>query len=735
VRRHSIALLAASVLALRVGASAQNPITPVALPVTPAAVAPTKHPPVPSLYWLVPDSALSRSSSASAPTSADARLAKGAMLIGSGDYAAGLDLVRGAEPTSPALADYRRYYIAVALIGLQRVEEATAVLGSISDDVKGYLAEGAALRKAEVAEARGDADKAADILEHLGHEKTLTPREQIYLRLATVLDVAGERDEALKAYSRVYYEFPLSTEAAAAQDGIERLQTPALIPPDRFRLELDRAERLFSAKRWAQARPAFVTLARAAGSDDRELIDLRIAECDYYLGRYAASRDGVRPYLRGTAREAEARFFYLTAMRALGDFQSYVSLAQDLVSDHGDSAWAEETLNNLALHYVDRDDDESADRVFRELARRFPKGRYAERAAWRTGWWAYKTGRYADTAEIFEAAAVTFPRADYRPSWLYWAARSRDRLGDRGTANALYRIVAADYLNSYYGRLASAILTSRQDAAVPKNVSIETVAKAPGALVATDALIRALVVAGMYDDALNEVEYARQAWGDSSPLQATAAWIRHRRGLQDGASARFADVRGAITTMRRAYPQFMAAGGEQLPADLLRVIFPLDYWPLIKKYSDTYKLDPYLMTALIAQESTFTSDVRSSANAVGLMQLIPPTARRYAKKIGVPYSARVLTQPETNIRLGMRYFKDLVDRFGSPHLALAGYNAGENRVSQWLGERPRFEQDEFIDDIPFPETQNYVKRILGTADDYRRLYGGGTLSVTTAARR
>jgi soluble lytic murein transglycosylase len=182
--------------------------------------------------------------------------------------------------------------------------------------------------------------------------------------------------------------------------------------------------------------------------------------------------------------------------------------------------------------------------------------------------------------------------------------------------------------------------------------------------------------------------------------------------------------------MKRAYPQYLAAGGENLPPEVLGVIFPLDYWPLIKKYSDANGLDPYLMAALIAQESTFTADVRSSANAWGLMQLLPSTGRRYAKRLGLrPYSTASLKRPETNIRLGMTYFKELMARFGGAHLALASYNAGENRVEKWRAERPGLSQDEFIDDIPFPETQNYVKRILGTAEDYRRLYGGGLLAA------
>ncbi len=76
--------------------------------------------------------------------------------------------------------------------------------------------------------------------------------------------------------------------------------------------------------------------------------------------------------------------------------------------------------------------------------------------------------------------------------------------------------------------------------------------------------------------------------------------------------------------------------------------------------------------------------------------------------------------------MGTLYFSQLVRQFGGTHYALASYNAGESRVVRWKAERPGLDEDEFIDDIPFPETQNYVKRILGTAEDYRRLYGEGS---------
>ena len=180
--------------------------------------------------------------------------------------------------------------------------------------------------------------------------------------------------------------------------------------------------------------------------------------------------------------------------------------------------------------------------------------------------------------------------------------------------------------------------------------------------------------------------------------------------------------------MKRAYPQYLAAGGESLPAEVLRVLFPLDHWPLLESLAKAQGIDPYLVAALAAQESTFDAGIRSSAGAIGLMQIMPATGRGFARRMGItPFSTGRLTEPEINASIGTKYFADLMQQFGGAAYALAGYNAGEHRVVRWRAERPGLPVDEWIDDIPFPETQNYVKRILGTAEDYRRLYGGGVL--------
>ena len=676
----------------------------------------TAHPPVPADgVWIAP----------SGRTVTGSALARAAAELRDGRADRALPLASQPAP-APILADYQQYFRALALTRLDRVDEATRAWKALIDGrPAGYLSELAQIRLAELYEQTGRHADAVRIYDALAKTKTLAP-DEVLLRLARALEAAGDRRRAVETYARVYYEHPLSDVASVAAAQIDKLGAwePLATTPARVQLELGRAERLFAARRYAQARDAFAELLPHVRGDERELVSLRVAESDHYLRRHRAAVDALAPWTTKARRRAEARFFHLTAVRALGRHDEYVRLARALVADFPNESWAEDTLNNLGTHFIVTNQDDEADKVFRQLLRMFPEGRHAPRAAWKVGWNAYRKGKYDECAEVFERAASTFPRSDYRPAWLYWAARSRDRLGDTAIAQRLYGVVIADYLNSYYGRLASRVLTSRKleplslAAAVGGGGAqvVHASAETAGDPVPTADLIRALIRYELYDQALDEVRWAERIYGESPVLTATMGLIYSRKG----------ELRRAINAVKRAYPQYMAAGGEQLPVELLQVLFPVAYWQLIEKYSKAHGLDPYLIAALMAQESTFAADIRSPANAIGLMQIIPPTGRRYAQKLGIrPFGPRTLTNPEVNVRIGTKYFRELLDRFGDVHLALASYNAGPGAVARWVAERPGLPQDEFIDDIPYPETQNYVKKILGTAEDYRRLYNGG----------
>src|SRR5581483_9723366 len=154
--------------------------------------------------------------------------------------------------------------------------------------------------------------------------------------------------------------------------------------------------------------------------------------------------------------------------------------------------------------------DAKADEVFRQLYARFPTGHYADRAAWKIGWYAFRSGNYPDTIRFFESAAAAFPHSDYRPPWLYWAGRAHEALGHTELAEARYTIAATDYLNSYYGRLAAQRLNGR----VPQR-RLASASEAPAsALPPNEKLIRQLLGLGLYDQAIDELHYAQQASGD-----------------------------------------------------------------------------------------------------------------------------------------------------------------------------------------------------------------------------
>ena len=667
----------------------------------------TAHPPVPrdlSAMWYAP-------AQGAAVSPALAGFVRGVKLLeDDNNAAAALPLVSAPALQSTPLADYARYYTGLALQRLERFDAAEAAFADVAARaIEGHLPEDAALRQAEVREARKNPAGALALYESLV-TGTLSRPHVVWLRLGLAADAAGNRARAIEGLRRVYYEYPLSTEADQAGAALKRLDVAA----DRSvaALEFSRAEALFKARRFEPAKTAYERAQPFIGDQSRAQVAVRLAACDVMLGRFRAGRRALEPWLDGPLAD-EAGFYAVTATRGLKEKDEHVRQARRFVERHPSSPFAEEVLNALASAYIIDDEDDQADAVFLELLDRYPAGRFAERAAWKAGWWAYRQGRFDAAVRLFDRGAQTFPRSDYRPSWLYWSGRASERLGDTATAMTRLRLAATDYHNSYYGRLAVRRLADLRQPAVAASVERE-VPPIPGPPVPTAGRITMLLAAGLNREALSEVQYAQRMWGDSPQLQATLA-LAHRR---------IGNVRAGINAMKRAYPQYLAAGGESLPGPILQVIFPVDYWPLLQKYAAQRGLDPYLVAALVAQESNFDAVVISHANAVGLMQVLPSTGRAYARKMGIrPFSPNRLTNAEVNVRIGTQIFINSIKKFGGVHFALAAYNAGDSRVAGWQRERPGMPQDEFIDDIPFSETQNYVKRILGTAEDYRRLYG------------
>lgn len=164
-----------------------------------------------------------------------------------------------------------------------------------------------------------------------------------------------------------------------------------------------------------------------------------------------------------------------------------------------------------------------------------------------------------------------------------------------------------------------------------------------------------------------------------------------------------------------------ASGDQQ---DLWRASWPQAYAPAVRRAVTGSKLQPGLVWALMREESGFRPAVASSAGAKGLMQLMPATAERVARQIDLAgWNEGMLVDPTTNIRLGTAYLDGLVRSYpGRASAAIGSYNAGPEPVKRWLAERPRQADDEWVENIPYDETRNYVKRVLRSQHAYRELY-------------
>ena len=163
-----------------------------------------------------------------------------------------------------------------------------------------------------------------------------------------------------------------------------------------------------------------------------------------------------------------------------------------------------------------------------------------------------------------------------------------------------------------------------------------------------------------------------------------------------------------------------------------RIRYPRAYWDLFSKASESKSLDPWLVLALARQESLFNPHATSVSDARGLMQLLPSTGDRIARQIGE--ASPNLYDPNTNVRLGTTYLKDLFDMFqGDKFKAVAAYNGGEHAVEGWNRKFPG-DDDEWVENIGYRETRDYVKKVIGGRREYLLLYPRHASASTQSAQ-
>jgi soluble lytic murein transglycosylase len=397
------------------------------------------------------------------------------------------------------------------------------------------------------------------------------------------------------------------------------------------------------------------------------------------------------------------------------------------------SRWTESAYFLAGNYYWVQLDRDRAASFYKRLAENFPSVPDADPSQWRIAWTAVLK-RQPEAALFLSEHLRLYPGSPYTPDALYWLGRLAEEAGNGGLARAYYEKLRSRYSQNYFTALAVARLGKISAGMETDPDVLASVPSIPAVPPMSDTIPPAAAGRQERADALRSI-----AFDSSAELELRAAYAatgEPRLLLEAAQEAVAAGQYGmGFVAIRQLYPQLEARPFGQVPREVWATAYPLPYEDSIERWSAKAGLDPMLTAGLIRQESAFLPEARSGANAIGLMQLLPKTARRVAGSAKVRYSHALLFDPDYNVHLGTIYFSDLRKDFGSVESALAAYNAGEERVAQWTSGQNYREIAEFVDSIPFTETREYVQIVTRNAEIYRKLYGASSESRPPAIHR
>jgi soluble lytic murein transglycosylase len=564
-------------------------------------------------------------------------------------------------------------------------------------------------------------------------------------------DGAGGR----RALVECWAVHPLSPEAADCRKVLSGLPGDHGAAPGTEET-LRRAEALLDANRNGSAlallEPLLPKLPAAAPGEPIACRARAAAGRAYRKERsYDRAIDTLRPVVASCADpEVRVRSLYLLASAASigGDRAEAVRLYGRLARDFPEHAFADDAQFFAAdlLARLGRLDE--ARDTLAALVRDHPAGDYRDEARFRLAWIARRAGDLdGATAQLL---AIEEDRRDdpyERARAAYWRARILATRGEAGAtaARAIWADLVAQHPADYYGLLSRARLAGSgprpalpAPVLLPKAVEASELAWDPGPL-RDDPRLRAgvlLLRLGLPRDAAEELQAI-----DGRALRDAAAASPDAVLLVADLLERAGDHRAAHALLRtRARAAFRRPpDGENIHA--WRLAYPPAYREHVRRWAPPAGVPVDLVQALMREESALDPRALSPAGAIGLTQLMLPTAQGLARQLRLGKVSRSsLTDASLNIRLGARYLGELVRRYdGSVPLALAAYNAGAGAVARWMETRRGLELDEFVEEIPVEETRGYVKRVLRSYAAYQLLYGAAVPEpaalTRTAAKR
>jgi len=637
------------------------------------------------------------------------------------DYPHTIEALNRAKIHAGDLGDYVAFYLGSAYLQSGHSAEAVATLAPFSQTYPdSLLSRDVEVVYASALTSEGHPDQAVALLEP--HREPL--RADVELNLGRAFEASGQTAKASAAFRNVYYNLPTAPEADAAGTELRKLANGARIPGTLAERHT-RADLLSKGRRWSDAADMYRDLLDEIPPAERPSMQLELASVLEKSNNYRDAKQVLNTVPESTPAIAAQKLFLVgEAARAANDDDGFLRAQGSLRELAPTSNWLEQSLLSSGNMYLLRRDYDHAIDSYRELQERFPNGSRAAYAHWKVAWLSLRQARLDEAKKGFEQQIALYPNSAEVPAALYWRGRLAEEDSEIGKARAFYLKLSDRFRNYYYAELARQRLKT-----LPSNVEaihyalldhVPAMNEAPKVEVepVPDDDLRVqkahlLENGALLDFAVRELQADATADGGK--------WEAMEMARMCADSGRYDR---AIQVMKRTVPSYFAVDIPDLPRPYWEALFPKAYWGDLKRYSEQNELDPYLVASLIRQESEFNPNAISHANAVGLMQLLPATGKHVAKELKLyHFNPSELYTPTVNLELGTRYFKSMVDKFGSFEYALAAYNAGSDRVEDWLSQGKYRDVPEFVESIPFSETREYVQAIVRNTNVYRQLYG------------
>jgi soluble lytic murein transglycosylase len=684
------------------------------------------------------------------------RLGQGVLSYLAGDYGRSVQALEESAALASELADYASYYRGLSLYKLGMTTEALGAFQSVAGQAgpsRSPVGQAASYMVSLCLEKNGLPEQALGSLRDFLERPEASVLPYALWRAAKLSSDLGRFDKAGEYLSRLYLDLPGSAvdgQAAAlaeslAAEGkiswrpysVESLSARAFILVRRAQnekalAEIERAlveaqgeqaawltylkgKALFALRRTPAAREQFETLRRLY-PDSKLIVFARLQEARAFWRSGSVEDDArMEAILLDALRQDPAseaapllRRFLLLERLESGRFEAALDVARDQIASGPGGRFSPETL-----------------RIAGDQIKAESRDEFIEQARYLEGLILYALGRFGEAAEKLEAFTRDWQGSQEVSGAYYWLGQASLRLSDAARAAEAFGREATLRPNSYYGFKSREIMAGA-NLSMPISLPAAPEAASPcpnealgeGPTInpaARVAMERAHGLEEAWLPELAEMEIFPVAQADpANPVLALEA-------------ARIATVNGhhqaAAAAVSRAFAACLSRGGKDQLAPVRDMLYPLKYAELVRAGLEGTGIEPEFVFSLIRQESFFDPAAVSRAGAVGLMQVLPETARGLAAKLGETAPPRErLFDPAVNIRYGTAYLARKYAGLGNPVYLLCDYNAGPAKLNFWRENLGNLDPDLFTEFIPYTETRDYVRHILANMVMYRLLY-------------